>query len=241
MHTRTTTFACGCAQPQHGEGQKASHGHGRHRQRIFRATRDVRAHLTRPRSRLCPPRASAQQRPFCQLYCQHAATALPCLPRHTPLRCSLLCRGRALLLRLIQVASRSQCPPGPPGRLACDVCVCNVLFLCWLVCRLGFDRVGSRLLVGCFCFRLRLLCPPPIPSHHITSCTQHTPHASHTHHLHLHASRTLHAVHLTHTALTTHLPDITPPTPRTSHTHHIHTTPHPFTTHHIHHAPHPPH
>ena len=101
MHTRTTTFACGCAQPQHGEGQKASHGHGRQRQRIFRATRDVRAHLTRPRSRLCPPRASAQQRPFCQLYCQHAATALPCLPCRTPLRCSLLCRGRALLLRLI--------------------------------------------------------------------------------------------------------------------------------------------
>ena len=145
MHTRTTTSACGCAQPQHGEGQKASHGRGRHRQRIFRATRDVRAHLTRPRSRLCIPRTSAQQRPFCQLYCQHAATALPCLPCRTPLRYSLLCRGRALLLRLVQVASRSQCPPGPPGRFACDMCVFNVLLLCWWC--VASASIGSA--VGC--------------------------------------------------------------------------------------------
>ena len=149
----------------------------------------------------------------------HPTSLLPAMPGPCPLVAP--CTG----CLAISVPAR----PARPLRLryVCVQCAAPVL----VVCRLGFDRVGSRLLVGCFCFRSRLLCSPPIPSHHITSCKQHTPHASHTHHSHLHATRTLHAVHLTHTARTTHLSDITPPTPRTSHTHHIHTTPHPLITH----------
>ena len=74
----------------------------------------------------------------------------------------------------------------------------------------GRKSVASRLLpvasaFGCF----QLLCTVQILSHHTASCTQHTPHAKHTHHLHLHATRTLHAVHLTHSALTTHPPCLT--------------------------------
>ena len=101
---------------------------------------------------------------------------------------------------------------------------------------------GSRLQLLCCgrtCSRL-LYTTIHHPFFHV--CHPYTTHTlSHTHRSHLHATRNSHAVHHTHTALTTHLPDITPPTPRTSHTHHIHTTPHPLTTHHIHHAPHPPH
>ena len=111
---------------------------------------------------------------------------------------------------------------------------------CALVCkgRLAGSRV-RLLCVGRSCSRL-LYTTIHHPFFHV--CHPYTTHTlSHTHRSHLHATRNSHAVHHTHTALTTHLPDITPPTPRTSHTHHIHTTPHPFTTHHIHHAPHPPH
>jgi hypothetical protein len=72
---------------------------------------------------------------------------------------------------------------------------------------------GARRL---FCFRLQLLCPPPILSHHITSCTQHTPHANHIHRLHPHATRTTRRAPHTHcTYHTLTIPGITPPTPRT--------------------------
>ena len=142
-----------------------------------------------------------------------------------------------LLLRYIVVvcsaaASQSQRPPSLPGRLACDLCGVRYALsvLVMVLCRIqsGRESVASRL----FCFRLRLLCPPPILSHHITSCTQHTPHASHIHRLHPHATRTKRRAHHTHcTYHTLTIPGITPPTPRTFHTHHIHTTPHPLITH----------
>ena len=59
----------------------------------------------------------AKRREFFCLFCQHAATALPRLPCHTPSCCALLYRGRALSMRPVQDAPRSRRPPGPPGRL----------------------------------------------------------------------------------------------------------------------------
>jgi hypothetical protein len=68
---------------------------------------------------------------FSALFCQHAATALPRLPRHTPSCCALLYRGRALSMRPVQDAPRSQRPPGPPAMaaFACIVYVC----VCWVM------------------------------------------------------------------------------------------------------------
>ena len=87
----------------------------------------------------CEPAVQqAQQRLVCQHCGQHAATALPRLPCHTPSCCALLYRGCALLTRPVQDAPRSQHPPGPPGRLRLHcVCVCvlgDVMFPCRLMC-----------------------------------------------------------------------------------------------------------
>ena len=87
------------------------------------------------------------QRVFCPclLTCQHAATALPRLPCHTPSCCALLYRGCALLTRPVQDAPRSQHPPGPPGRLRLhSVCVCvlvDVMSQCRLMCLLLSGRL----------------------------------------------------------------------------------------------------
>jgi hypothetical protein len=203
---------------------------------------------------LLPPsraamRASARSRPrpcpalACDRLCCVCVDAALCVS----LSCSSVLAGFACLLvfvffwdrryivRLVvcsAAASQSQRPPSMPGRLTCDICGVRYAFpvLVVVLCRVqsGRKSVASRL----FCFRSRLLCPPPILSHHITSCTQHTPHANHIHRLHPHATRTTRRAPHTHcTYHTLTIPGITPPTPRTFHTHHIHTTPHPLITH----------
>ena len=91
----------------------------------------------------------AKRREFFCLFCQHAATALPRLPCHTSSCCALLYRGRALLMRPVQDAPRSQRPPGPPGRLRLHcVCVCvlgDVMFPCRLMCFLLSGRLPSAM------------------------------------------------------------------------------------------------
>jgi hypothetical protein len=66
-------------------------------------------------------------------------------------------------------------PPSPATCMMCDVPL-----LCWSRCCVGYDRVGCRLLFGCFRFRLRrpVFSPiTPYTTHHIhhtnTSYTTH--------------------------------------------------------------------
>ena len=91
----------------------------------------------------------AKRREFFCLFCQHAATALPRLPCHTPSCCALLYRGRALSMRPVQDAPRSQRPPGPPGRLrlhcVCVCVLCDVMFPCRLMCFLLSGRLPSAM------------------------------------------------------------------------------------------------
>ena len=91
----------------------------------------------------------AKRREFFCLFCQHAATALPRLPCHTPSCCALLYRGRALSMRPVQDAPRSRRPPGPPGRLrlhcVCVCVLCDVMFPCRLMCFLLSGRLPSAM------------------------------------------------------------------------------------------------
>ena len=104
-----------------------------------------------------PAVQQVKKREFFCLFCQHAATALPRLPCHTPSCCALLYRGSALLMRPVQDAPRSQRPPGPPAAVCrlCDVQYAVPELCGWLSC-FGYERVSSRLLAVCRCFWLPL-------------------------------------------------------------------------------------
>ena len=106
----------------------------------------------------------------------------------------------------------------------------GVLCSTHFVCEGRFAGSHLRLLSVCFrSFLLSVLCMH-LP-HHSTPYTQHTPprkpRTPRTPPRHSHL--TVHAVHLTHTALTTHSPYLTQPLPPLAL--HTHTT---FTPHHIH-------
>jgi hypothetical protein len=151
-------------------------------------------------------RATGPQRPFCQHCCQHVATAT-CLARHAaPHLAAPCCPGAACpLLRFEQDAAKSQCSPGPPGRLRlCCMCVCvcvcvlgGVMLQCRSMCLLFSGRLS-------FAVRLRQLSVGLAVALRSFSYATHT--LSHTHRSHVHATRNSHAVHPTHTALTTLLP-----------------------------------
>ena len=151
-------------------------------------------------------RATGPQRPFCQHWCQHVATAT-CLARHAaPHLAAPCCSGAACpLLRFEQDAAKSQCSPGPPGRLRlCCRCVCvcvcvlgGVMLQCRSMCLLFSGRLS-------FAVRLRQLSVGLAVALRSFSYATHT--LSHTHRSHVHATRNSHAVHPTHTALTTLLP-----------------------------------
>jgi hypothetical protein len=147
VHTKGATSVPGCAQLFPAQGIK---GDGVNRAKSS-------AHLpfdVRRTSTICgrsknhdATEQHSMQRVFCPclLTCQHAATALPRLPCHTPSCCALLYRGCALLTRPVQDAPRSQHPPGPPGRLRLhSVCVCvlvDAMSQCRLMCLLLSGRL----------------------------------------------------------------------------------------------------
>ena len=127
--------ACTPAQPQsylashnlqHMGGKEGVQERGRHRQHPSRKVRGTSASRANANCGWEPTAQQATASPlpaFMLPACCHCL-ALPAM-RRTPPRCSLLCRGRAPLLRSMRDAAKSQCPPGPPGRprLRC-MCVC---------------------------------------------------------------------------------------------------------------------
>ena len=163
-------------------------------------------------------RASVRSRPkpcpalVCDRLCCVCVDAALCVS----LSCSSVLAGFACLLvflflwdRRYVVVSRAAPPPrSPSARPACPaaICmVCDMLFSCRSRCCVGYNRGGSRMPVGCFAFGCG--CFVHHPSYHTTSHLAHSTHLTQaTYTACTLTPLVLHAVHLTHTALTTHLP-----------------------------------
>ena len=165
-------------------------------------------------------RASVRSRPkpcpalVCDRLCCVCVDAALCVS----LSCSSVLAGFACCLSLFSseigdISSSCAAPPprSPSARPACPAAspaiyvVCVTLFLCWSWCCVGYNRVGSRLPVGCFAFGCG--CFVRHPSYHTTSHLAHSTHLTQTTYTACTLTPlVLHAVHLTHTALTTHLP-----------------------------------
>ena len=162
-------------------------------------------------------RASARSRPrpYPALASVVCVLMLPCVCPFL-VRLSLLASLVCLSLfssEIGDISSSCAAPPprSPSARPACPAAspaiyvVCVTLFLCWSWCCVGYNRVGSRLPVGCFAFGCG--CFVRHPSYHTTSHLAHSTHLTQTTYTACTLTPlVLHAVHLTHTALTTHLP-----------------------------------
>ena len=118
VHTNTTTSILGLAQLFNSGSQGAEYEGERLQRHGLRASRNARARRA-VMSAAGHPRCN-ERRSVSFSACFASMLPLPCHACHaTPHIAApmLRCRGRALLMRPVQDAPRSQRPPGPPARL----------------------------------------------------------------------------------------------------------------------------
>ena len=116
VHTNTATLMLGLAQPSEWDDRNQVRNEGDTDSASLKQ-RAMYEHVARERD--CGWEPTAQQAhsiPFASIVA--SMLPLPCLARHAALHLAApCCAVRAPLLHFVQDAARSQCPPGPPGRL----------------------------------------------------------------------------------------------------------------------------